>query len=83
VQQPCESACGDKACPVPPAEITGVVTPEQVIGPGPAVGPPAAAGQSIEAGAFAGIAAAIKDGLAHANVHANKWGGGEIRGQLR
>jgi hypothetical protein len=74
---------GTQACPVPPAEITGVITPDQVIGPGPVVGPPATAGQGIEPGSFAEIAAAIKEGVAYANVHTSKWGGGEIRGQLR
>jgi hypothetical protein len=65
---------GTQACPAPPAEITGVITPELVIGP---------AGQGIEAGAFAEIAAAMRDGTAYANVHSTKWPGGEIRGQLR
>jgi hypothetical protein len=40
-------------------------------------------GQGIEAGAFAEIVAAIKEGTAYANVHSTKWPGGEIRGQLR
>jgi hypothetical protein len=74
---------GTQACPVPPAEITGVITPDQVIGPGPVVGPPATAGQGIEPGAFSEIAAAIKESIAYANVHTSKWPGGEIRGQLR
>jgi hypothetical protein len=65
---------GTQACPAPPAEVTGVITPELVIGP---------AGQGIEAGAFAEIAAAMRDGTAYANVHSTKWPGGEIRGQLR
>jgi hypothetical protein len=65
---------GTPACPAPPAEVTGVITPDLVIGP---------VGQGIEAGAFAEIVAAIKDGTAYANVHSSKWPGGEIRGQLR
>jgi len=73
---------GTQACPVGPAEITGVITPDQVVGPGPTVGPPPTAGQGIEPGAFAEIAAAIKNGTAYANVHSSKWPGGEIRGQL-
>jgi len=72
---------GTQACPPPPAEITGVIMPEQVIGPGP-TGTPPAGGQGIEAGAFAEIAAAIREGVAYANVHSSKWPGGEIRGQL-
>jgi hypothetical protein len=73
---------GTQACPPPPAEITGVIGPDQVIGPGPVAGPPAAPGQGIEPGAFAEIAAAIREGVAYANVHSSKWPGGEVRGQL-
>lgn len=64
---------GTQACPAPPAEITGVITPDLVIGP---------AGQGIEPGAFAEIVAAMKDGTAYANVHSTKYPAGEIRGQL-
>jgi hypothetical protein len=72
---------GTQACPAPPAEISGVITPDLVIGPGP-TGTPPAGGQGIEVGAFDEIAAAIRDGVAYANVHSSKWPGGEIRGQL-
>jgi hypothetical protein len=64
---------GTQTCPVGPAELTGVITPDLVIGP---------AGTGIEPGAFAEIAAAIRNGTAYANVHSSKWPGGEIRGQL-
>jgi hypothetical protein len=64
---------GTQACPEGPAELTGVITPDLVIGP---------AGTGIEAGAMAEIVAAIKNGTAYANVHSAKWPGGEIRGQL-
>jgi hypothetical protein len=64
---------GTQACPAPPAEVTGVIDASLVLGPG---------GQGIEAGAFAEIVAAIKEGTAYANVHSSKWQGGEIRGQL-
>jgi hypothetical protein len=72
---------GTQACPTPPAEITGVITPDLVVGPGAV--PPAPPVQGIEPGAFAEIAAAIREGVAYANVHTSKWPGGEIRGQLR
>jgi hypothetical protein len=74
---------GTQLCPDPPADLSGVITAEQVIGPGPVAGPPASAGQGIEPGAFSEIATAIRDGVAYANVHSVKWPGGEIRGQLR
>lgn len=64
---------GTQLCPAGPAEVTGVITPDQVIGP---------LGQGIEAAAFAEIVAAIRNGTAYANVHSSKWPGGEIRGQL-
>jgi hypothetical protein len=64
---------GTQACPAPPAEVVGVITPDNVIGP---------AGQGIPAASFAEIAAAIDDGFAYANVHSTLAPGGEIRGQL-
>ena len=70
---------GTQACPVPPGELSGIVTPDQVIGPGPTA---TGAGQGIEPGAFDEIAKAIREGVAYANVHTTKWPGGEIRGQL-
>lgn len=70
---------GTPACPVAPGEVSGIVTPDQVIGPGPTA---TGAGQGIEPGAFAEIAAAIREGVAYANVHTTKWPAGEIRGQL-
>jgi hypothetical protein len=71
---------GTLACPAGPAELEGIITPDLVIGPGPTATAP---GQGIEPGAFAEIAAAIREGVAYANVHTSKWPGGEIRGQLR
>jgi hypothetical protein len=65
---------GTQTCPEGPAELTGVITPELVVGP---------TVTGIEAGAMAEIVAAIRNGTAYANVHSAKWPGGEIRGQLR
>jgi hypothetical protein len=62
--QPCTNVSGD---------LTGVITPELVVGP---------AGQGIEASSFAEIAAAMRNGTAYANVHSTRWPGGEIRGQM-
>jgi hypothetical protein len=64
---------GTQTCPEGPAELTGVITPDLVVGP---------SGTGIEAGAMAEIVAAIRNGTAYANVHSAKWPGGEIRGQL-
>ena len=64
---------GTQACPEGPAEISGVVTPTEIIGPN---------GQGVEPMSFAEIAEAIRAGKAYANVHSTRWPGGEIRGQL-
>jgi hypothetical protein len=68
---------GTQTCPEAPGEIEGTITADLVIGPNSAPG-----FQGIEPGAFAEIAAAIRSGLAYANVHTSKWPAGEIRGQL-
>jgi hypothetical protein len=64
---------GTQTCPDGPAELSGVITPDLVVGP---------SGTGIEAGAMAEIVAAIRNGTAYANVHSTQWQGGEIRGQL-
>ena len=65
---------GTPVCPASPGAVTGVITPTQVIGP---------VAQGIAAGEFAEVVAAIRSGLAYANVHSSKYPGGEIRGQIR
>jgi hypothetical protein len=54
--------------------VSGVVSAADVVGP---------AGQGVAAAEFAEMARAIGAGVAYANVHSNKFPGGEIRGQLR
>jgi hypothetical protein len=67
------------ACPptttedLPEGAITGTITAADVIGP---------TGQGIEAGAITELIAAMRAGVTYANVHTNKWPGGEIRGQI-
>jgi hypothetical protein len=62
------------ACPPAPATITGTVVAADVIGP---------KGQGIQPGDFDKIVAAIRAGLAYANMHTTQFPSGEIRGQLR
>jgi CHRD domain-containing protein len=64
---------GTPACPPAPGVVDGVIRPAGVVGP---------AGQGIAAGEFAELVAAIRAGTAYANVHSEKYPGGEIRGQL-
>lgn len=64
---------GTQACTNGSGDLSGVITPDLIVGP---------AGQGIEAASFAEIAAAMKDGTAYANIHSTRWPGGEIRGQL-
>jgi hypothetical protein len=65
------------ACPQS-GTVTGVLTPADVV----AIGGNNA-GQQIAAGEFEEAVAAIRKGLAYANVHTALSPGGEIRGQLR
>jgi len=64
---------GVQPCPAPPATISGMLTAADVIGP---------ASQGVVAGEFAEVVAAIRAGVAYANVHSSKFPGGEIRAQV-
>jgi CHRD domain-containing protein len=69
---------GTPVCPQPPADgsrvsVTGTIDPADVIGP---------ANQGIAPGEFDELVAAIRAGIAYANIHTNVNPGGEIRGQI-
>lgn len=55
--------------------VTGTLTAANMTG--------SAAGQGIAAGEFDELVRAIRAGVAYANVHSDKFPGGEIRGQIR
>lgn len=64
---------GTQACPPPPAEIEGVITADNVVGP---------AAQGVDTGEFAELLRAIRAGDTYANVHTQRFPGGEIRSQI-
>ena len=74
----CGTATNPGPAGTPPCPASGQV--ERTITAASVIGPD---GQGIEPGAFAEAVAAIRNGVAYANVHTTKWPGGEIRGQLR
>lgn len=67
------SPAGVQACPPSPAHISGVIRASDVVGP---------VSQGVAAGEFAKLVAALRSGLAYANVHTGTSPGGEIRSQL-
>lgn len=65
---------GTKPAPcVPGTTISGTITPADVVGP---------ANQGIAPGEWAELVAAIRAGVAYANVHSQTQPAGEIRGQI-
>ena len=64
---------GTKPCPDPSGTVTGTLHAADVIGP---------AAQGIAAGEFGELVRAIRAGATYANVHSEKYTGGEIRAQL-
>ena len=65
---------GTQPCPDPPATVQGTLHAADVIGP---------AAQGIDPGQFGELVRAIRAGATYANVHTQKYQGGEIRAQLR
>ena len=64
---------GTQPCPDPSGTVTGTLHAADVIGP---------AAQGIAPGEFAELVRAIRAGATYANVHTEKYPGGEIRAQL-
>lgn len=62
-----------QACLSSPATITGVITPNHVVGP---------AGQGIAAGEWAELLRAMRAGATYVNIHTDKHPTGEIRSQI-
>jgi len=67
---------GTAECPLREGTISGVIEPDDVVGPG------AAPNQGIAAGEFEEFVDALRAGVTYANVHTMERGGGEIRAQL-
>ncbi|MGH3082363.1 MAG: CHRD domain-containing protein [Gaiellaceae bacterium] len=65
---------GDKPpCPASAGTVEGVIDAADVVGP---------AAQGIEPGSLTEALRALRRGLVYANVHSQRWTGGEIRGQV-
>ena len=68
---------GKPACPAATSgTVTGTLTAADIVGPMPQGIPPA------PAGLFSDVVRAIKTGNAYANIHTERFGPGEIRGQI-
>lgn len=61
-------------CPASAGTVTGVIKPENVIGP---------TGQLLQPGALDEVIRAMRSRVTYVNVHTNAVPGGEIRGQIR
>jgi hypothetical protein len=65
---------GTQACPPAPATISGTIRARDILG--------TASSQGIQAGDFGPVLRAIRTGTTYANIHTDRYPGGEIRGQL-
>lgn len=65
---------GKPACPATAGTVEGFIGPADIIGP---------TGQGIAAGEFDELVRAMRAGATYANVHTNKYPGGEIRGLIQ
>ena len=66
-------------CPPPPATVKGVLTADDV---STAAASSMARTQGIAEREFAELVRAMRAGVTYANVHSDRWPGGEIRGQF-
>jgi CHRD domain-containing protein len=70
---------GTPECPQT-GTVQRTVEAAAIVAPGVTAGTPA--GQGLEAGNFDEFVAALRAGRLYANVHSEKWPGGEIRAQI-
>jgi len=71
---------GTQQCPPSPATITGTIRASDVSPPIPAT--LQARQQGLDTGEFAALTRAIRAEKTYANVHSDKFPGGEVRGQI-
>jgi CHRD domain len=76
--QPPEGFPAPPTCPASPATVTGVITPANIIGPmGQGIDPTTATVNQFDE-----LIDMLRRGLTYANVHSERFGGGEVRGQI-
>jgi CHRD domain len=73
---------GTQTCPASPATISGTIERDDVLCGGCAPAPGNPFGQGIGAGEWEEFLRAVDAGKTYANLHTNRWPGGEIRAQL-
>lgn len=67
------------ACPPTSGTVTGVIDAADIIGPGE----PGPNDQGIEPGSLSEAIRAMRAGATYANVHSQRFPGGEVRGQIK